>query len=110
MGDCLTEKETLERIVRLETKVDDHKEYEEKALILAREILSKESALTRLEVDNKLEVHNQWQRRFDKLESKLALKDEVDKDFKRIDRLIWLAIGGGTMAGIIIGKFADFLF
>lgn len=101
---CITYKELLERIVRLETSDAVRVEEKKEALVLARTLLSKELELTRNQVAEKLEGHNQWQRRWDKNEAVFATKvDMLDKitvvddkfaiRIRNLERLVFIGVG-----------------
>ncbi len=58
----MSSKECLERLVRLESEFALQVKHNDKALILAREIVQNEVKLAQVEVAATLEMHNQWQR------------------------------------------------
>ena len=100
----ITEKEIIERLVSLETEFRVRLSTNREALVLAREILEKELELARHQMDDKLEHHNQWQKRWDKNEGLLATKEELaekiqiieEKSLSRVralERLVYIGVG-----------------
>jgi len=101
---CISDRELLERMVVLETESKEREQANKEALILAREILSGELELARQQMADKIESHNQWQKRWDRNEGVLATKQEVtdklqvleDKHVIRIraiERLVYIGVG-----------------
>ena len=113
---CVTDKELLERIVVLETEAKVRAAMSKDALVLAREILAKELELARVQMDERLEGHNQWQKRWDRNEGLLATKEEVSEKFqtsdekssirnRNIERLVYIGVG----LAIAVSYFLNFI-
>ena len=111
---CVTDKELLERIVVLETAFTERHTATKEALVLAREILAKELSITKIQIAEKLESQNQWQRRWDKNEGLLATKDELAKEIQVLDkthnirldavlRLVYIGMGIAIAGSYFVG-------
>ena len=99
---CLTDKETLERIVKLESIFKEKKKSEKEALKLARKLLGKDIKLARKQMDVRLESHNRWQQRWDKMEQVLATKEYVDDRYGYITRYIFVGTGIALTVAIVV--------
>lgn len=87
------EREILERLVRLETSVELGFKSTDKALILARESLDKDRILAKADLDRHLESLNASGKKIERLEGTFATKEDVAKEFKSVNRIIYLAVG-----------------
>lgn len=76
--DYISPRETSDRIVKLETRVD-----------LKFEELEKNISLAKQNLDYRLQGMNEFQKRMDKLEGTFATKEEVQSN----SRLIYIGIG-----------------
>ena len=112
---CVSDKELLERIVKIETATKVSAEERKEALILARELLDKKLELASTQITEKLEVHNQWQRRWDKNELVLASKKELDEKtivleekmnirIRNLERLFFIGVGLAIASQYFFGK------
>lgn len=93
--ECISgfEQQILERLVKLETSVDLGFKSTDKALVLARETLEKDRILTKKELDANLSTLTLSEKNFGKLERTFATKDEVAKEFRAINRVIYIGVG-----------------
>jgi len=73
----ISDRETLERLVRLETEVRLKVAEWEKALVLAREMADAERCATKSILEHRLEGMNEFQKRMDRLEATFATKSEL---------------------------------
>jgi hypothetical protein len=78
----MSEKDTLSRLVRLETKICLKFEEIEKATVLAREQIEKDKVLARQQLDHRLEGMNEFQRRMDKLAGTFVTKSDLEGAIK----------------------------
>ena len=81
-------KDTLSRLVRLETKVCLKFEEMEKALVIARENIEKDKSLAQEQLTRKLEGMNEFQKRMDKLEGTFITRESVTVELNSIRNLI----------------------
>ena len=93
-------RDTLERLVRLETKICLKFEELEKAIVLAREISEKDKVLARETIDARLQHMNEFQRRMEKLEGTFITQSCLDEELRIIQhqvnlqgRLIYIGVG-----------------
>ena len=101
----ISERETLERLVRLETKAEAKFDSLDKALVLARELIEREKSQAKADLDHRLEGMNQFQKRMDRLEGTFATKDEISllqkvvgtfatkDELTALWRIAWIGIG-----------------
>lgn len=73
----ISDRDTLERLARLETKTCLKFEEMEKALVLARDLVRNEKENARISIESKMEHMNQLQRKMDKQELTFATKDDL---------------------------------
>lgn len=85
--------EILTKLVRLETTVDLGFKTMDKALTLARETSEREKIQARNELDLHLSKLNNAAEKIEKLEGTFATKSEVAKDFKSVNRMLYIGIG-----------------
>jgi glucose-6-phosphate isomerase len=97
----ISDRDTLERLVRLETKVDEKFESITCNIKLARDVAEKAETLARNQTDKHFENINNFQKRIDKLEGTFATKEGLDSRIfslnERIDalsKLVYIGIGG----------------
>lgn len=108
--------ELREKVIALEAFFLAHVSGDKEALVLAREILDKDLTLARVQMEHRLEQHNEWQKRWDKREMILASKDDLDKAIKTLEcgplenlkRLIYVGLGMCLLAGAMIGSIIKF--
>ena len=85
----ISDRETLERLVRLETKVHMKFESLEQALMLARQTVKSDRDERKIELDRRLEGMNQFQKRMDKLEGTFATRSEL----AAVSKLLYIGLG-----------------
>ena len=103
----ISDRDTLERLVRLETKVCLKFEELDKALILARdtseksrvearETIEKSRCESKETIDHRLEGLNQYQKRIDRLEGTFATKDDrlvLNTRIDKLERVVYMGVG-----------------
>jgi CHASE3 domain sensor protein len=96
----ISQKDTLSRLVRLETKVCLKFEEMEKAIVLAREQIERDKELAKNDLDRRLASMNEFQKRMDKLEGTFATKDYVNDTIASInlrinsvEKLVFIGVG-----------------
>ncbi len=98
----ISNRDTLSRLVRLETKVCLKFEELEKALVLARETVSAEMNKATSALNSRLEGMNEFRRQMDKQEGTYAKKEAVDRELDSIKRLLYIGVGLMLAVGIIL--------
>lgn len=88
-GGYISGRETLERLVRLETRTDLKFDVMEQALVLAREQIQRDKDLATVTLNHRLEGMNEFQKRMDRLEGTFATKEELTV----VQRYVWIGIG-----------------
>ena len=89
----ISNRDTLSRLVRLETKVCLKFEEMEKALVIAREAVGKEMEKATASLNTRLEGMNEFRRQIDKAEGTFAKKETVEKELDAIKRLLYIGLG-----------------
>ena len=84
-----TNKNTIDRLARLETCVNLKFVELDKALTLARDLARDERENTKVELDRRLEGMNQFQKRMDRLEGTFA----TQKELQALSKIIYIGIG-----------------
>ena len=85
----ISNRDTLSRLVRLETKVCLKFEEMEKAVCLAREHAEAARAEAKDIIEHRLETLNEHQRRMDRLEATFATKDMLNAT----NRIVYIGVG-----------------
>lgn len=78
----ISQKELFERLIKIETAFNLKCIENEKALVLARELIARESCHFAEQLDVKLHNMNNFQHRIDKLTGTLVTKEELEKEVK----------------------------
>jgi CHASE3 domain sensor protein len=81
--------DTLTRLVRLETAVDLKFKELDRALVLARELSSKDREIATEVLNRRLEGMNEFRAQMNKQEASYATKQEI----RAVERLVWIGIG-----------------
>jgi hypothetical protein len=98
--DYISPSNTLERLVRLETKIHLKFEALDKALLIAEKQLKEERIYTRDQIAEHFKLVNNSQARMDKLVERLAAQkwvleklEEIDNRFSDVRRLVYIGVG-----------------
>jgi hypothetical protein len=107
----ISDRDTLERLVRLETKICLKFEELDKTcpvrhaiidrdIVLARETLEKSRIEAKETIEHRMEGMNQFQKRIDRLEASFATKDDIsytkkifDDKYDTLARLVYIGVG-----------------
>ena len=96
----ISDKETLERLVRLETKAQLKFEELEKALVLAREQIERDTTKEKERITEKFEHANNFQQRMERLESTfftqkehMTFQENYDIKLDGIKRILYIGVG-----------------
>lgn len=89
----VSQRDTLSRLVRLETKVCLKFEELDKALVLARESTAKELDRASTAMNTRLEGMNEFREQMNKQEATYAKKETVNKELDDIKKLLYMGIG-----------------
>ena len=98
----LSSRNTLSRLVRLETKVCLKFEEMEKALVIAREAVGKEMEKATASLNTRLEGMNEFRRQIDKAEGTFAQRETVEKELDAIKRLLYIGLGAVAAIEVLL--------
>jgi hypothetical protein len=89
----LTHTAIVERIARLETRMDLKFEELDKALVLARELVETERVLAKGQTDVHFKAVNESQARMDKMSATFATKEWAEERLSSLEKLVYIGLG-----------------
>jgi len=90
---CLSPLKLFERLVQLETNFKVCKEKDAEALVLSRELMQKDKELATVSLDKRLESMNEFRHQMEKQEGCFARKDDTEKEFNALRKLVYVGLG-----------------